>query len=186
MNIWGKFWQQFYEYKGYLTVIEGLYHTILIAIFGLLIGMLIGSIIAAVKVAGTRNKIVNVFAKIGDVYIAIFRGTPIVVQLLIFYYLLFPSLGIHIDGLYVAIIAYGFNSGAYVAEIMRGGINSIDIGQMEAGRCLGMSYTATMFKIILPQAIKNVLPTLGNELIALVKDTSVVGFVATTDITKAL
>ena len=185
MNIWEKFWEQFYTYKGYLDVIEGLYHTLLIAVLGLLIGMVIGSIIAAVKVAGTRNKIANVFSKIGDVYIALFRGTPIVVQLLIFYYILFPALNINIDGLAVAIITYGFNSGAYVAEIMRGGINSIDIGQTEAGRCLGLSFSATMFKIVLPQAIKNVLPTLGNELIALVKDTSVVGFVATVDLTKA-
>ncbi len=184
-KLWSKFWLQFYTYEGYKDVIKGLGNTLLIAVLGLLIGMVIGCIIAAIKVAGTRNKVAQVFSYIADIYIGIFRGTPIVVQLLIFYYILFPALNINLDGLFVAIITYGFNSGAYVAEIMRGGINSVDIGQTEAGRCLGLTFTATMFKIVLPQAIKNVLPTLGNELIALVKDTSVVGFVATLDLTKA-
>lgn len=183
--MWDKFWLHFYTYGGYKEVLKGLSNTLLIAVLGLLIGMVIGSIIAAAKVAGTRNKVAGVFAKIFDVYIALFRGTPLVVQLLIFYYILFPTIGLKVDPLYVAIIAYGFNSGAYVAEIMRGGINSVDIGQMEAGRCVGFSFTTTMFKIILPQAFKNVLPTLGNELIALVKDTSVVGFIAVVDLTKA-
>ena len=185
MNIWQKFWEQFYTFKGYEKVLSGLGNTLLIAAIGLIIGMIIGSLIAAVKVAGTRNTVAKIFSVIGDIYVALFRGTPIVVQLLVFYYILFPLMNINLDGLFVAIIAYGFNSGAYVSEIMRGGINSIDIGQTEAGRCLGLSFSATMFKIVLPQAVKNVLPTLGNELIALVKDTSVVGFVATTDLTLA-
>ncbi len=185
MSIWDKFWQQVIEFEGYKDILQGLGNTLLIAVVGLVIGLLIGCIIAAVKVAGTRNKVANAFSKIGDVYVAVFRGTPIVVQLLIFYYILFPALNINLDGLSVAIITYGFNSGAYVSEIMRGGIESVDKGQMEAGRCVGLSFVSTMFKIVLPQAVKNVLPTLGNELIALVKDTSVVGFVATVDLTKA-
>lgn len=182
MSIWEKFWLEFYEREAYKTVLTGLGNTLLIAVMGLFIGLIIGSLVAAVKIAGERSKVGSFFAKICDVYIAVFRGTPIVVQLLIFYYIILTGA---LDGLWVAIITYGLNSGAYVAEIMRGGINSIDKGQMEAGRCVGMSFVATMLKIVLPQAIKNVLPTLGNELIALVKDTSVVGFIATTDLTKA-
>lgn len=179
--MWDKFWLEFYTRQGYTLVLEGLGNTLLIAVLGLCIGMVIGSLIAAIKVAGTRNKVMNVFAKICDVYITLFRGTPLVVQLLIFYFILFPGL----DSLFVAILSYGLNSGAYVAEIMRGGIDSVDPGQMEAGRCVGLSFTSSMFKVVLPQAVKNVLPTLGNELIALVKDTSVVGFVAVSDLTKA-
>lgn len=185
MAIWNKFWDQFYGNKGYLTVLDGLQNTLIIAVLGLCIGMIIGSIVAAIKVAATRSKVAKVFAAICDVYVALFRGTPIVVQLLIFYYILFPSLAAKMGSLFVAVLTYGLNSGAYVAEIMRGGINSVDIGQTEAGRCVGLSFSATMFKIVFPQAVKNVLPTLGNELIALVKDTSVVGFIATTDLTQA-
>lgn len=179
--MWDKFWLEFYTRQGYELVLEGLGHTLLIAVLGLFIGMVIGSLIAAIKVAGTRSKVVNVFAKICDVYVMLFRGTPLVVQLLIFYFILFPGL----DSLFVAILSYGLNSGAYVSEIMRGGIDSVEPGQMEAGRCVGLSFTSSMFKVVLPQAIKNVLPTLGNELIALVKDTSVVGFIAVSDLTKA-
>jgi polar amino acid transport system permease protein len=133
-----------------------------------------------------ENKIARFFGFIGDLYVTVFRGTPLVVQLLIFYYILFPALNIRIESLVVAIVTFGMNSGAYVAEIMRGGIKSIDKGQFEAGRALGLSYGTTMFKIVIPQAVKNILPTLGNEFIALIKDTSVVGFIATLDITQAL
>ena len=107
-----------------------------------------------------------------------------VVQLLVFYYVLMPLMGIKIDGLNVAITVFGLNSGAYVSEIMRGGILSVDPGQLEGGRSVGMSYATTMFKIVIPQAIKNILPTLGNEFITLVKETSIVSFVGAMDLYK--
>ena len=183
---WDLFIRSFEEYEGGKTILEGLKNTMLIALLGLLIGIVIGTIIAVIKVMPRENKVAKFFGYIGDLYVTIFRGTPLVVQLLIFYYILFPAMGLKIDSLIVAVVTFGMNSGAYVAEIMRGGIQSIDKGQFEAGRALGLSYGTTMSKIVLPQAVKNILPTLGNEFIALIKDTSVVGFIATLDITQAL
>ena len=126
----------------------------------------------------------RILDKICTVYVGFFRGTPLVVQLLIAYYVLWPLMGISVPPLETSIIVFGLNSAAYVSEIMRGGILSVDPGQMEAGRALGLSYSTTMLKIVIPQAIKNILPTLGNEFIALIKDTSVVSFVAATDLYK--
>lgn len=183
---WKAFVRSFTDYGGAETVLTGLKNTVLIAVFGLIIGIFIGTIIAVIKVMPRENKVARVFGFLGDLYVTVFRGTPIVVQLLIFYYILFPAMGLRIDSLVVAIVTFGMNSGAYVAEIMRGGIQSIDKGQFEAGRALGLSYGATMLRIVIPQATKNILPTLGNEFIALVKDTSVVGFIATLDLTQAL
>ena len=158
-------------------------NTLIIAVLGLVIGIILGPLVAGAQGAGRRNKVAKVFARIGDVYTAVFRGTPIIVQLLIFHFIIFA--GVNIDGLIEAVLVFGLNSGAYVSEIMRGGILSVDAGQMEAGRTLGLSYTTTMLKVVFPQAIKNVVPTLGNELIALTKDTSVAGYVATMDLTRA-
>jgi polar amino acid transport system permease protein len=119
-------------------------------------------------------------------YIALFRGTPMVVQLLIGYWVLLPLMGITVNsGIPVAVIVFGLNSGAYVSEIMRGGINSVDKGQMEAGRAVGLTYATTMLRIVVPQAIKNILPTLGNEFIVLIKETSIVSFIAVTDLYKS-
>ena len=115
-------------------------------------------------------------------YVELFRGTPIVVQLLIFYYVLLPIWGIRMSGVEVSMLVFGLNSGAYISEIMRSGILSVDSGQMEAGRAVGLSFGTTMIKIVIPQAVKNILPTLGNEFIALVKETSVVSFVGATDL----
>ena len=185
MSKWNKFIKSFITNKGYETVLSGLGATMSIAFFGFLIGLIIGLVIASVKEAGTQNKVAKGISKVGDVYVAFFRGTPIIVQLLLVYYVLFPALGLTVDKLIVAIVTFGMNSGAYVSEIMRGGINSVDKGQMEAGRSLGLSYSKTMLKIVLPQAFKNMLPTLGNEIIALVKDTSVVSFIAVVDLTNA-
>ena len=126
----------------------------------------------------------RILDKICTVYVGFFRGTPLVVQLLIAYYVLWPLMGVNISSLNTSIIVFGLNSAAYVSEIMRGGILSVDSGQMEAGRALGLSYGTTMMKIVIPQAVKNILPTLGNEFIALIKDTSVVSFVAATDLYK--
>ena len=183
MSKWDVFYEQLITQGGYKDVLLGLRNTLVIAVCGLLIGIFIGTVIACVQVAGKRNKIAKGFSIAGTVYTAVFRGTPIIVQLLIFHYILFQN--INIDGLLEAIIIFGLNSGAYVAEIMRGGIESVDAGQLEAGRTLGMSYITAMIKIVFPQAIKNVIPTLGNELIALTKDTSVAGYVATMDLTRA-
>lgn len=167
-------------------IIKGLFNTLIIAVCGLLIGIVIGTVVAITKVAPKYKKINKILDKITSVYVAIFRGTPIVVQLLLMYYVLFPLIGLSgIPALMVAVIVFGLNSGAYVAEIMRGGINSVDKGQMEAGRALGMGYWKTMFKIVVPQAIKNILPTLGNEFISLIKETSVVSFISVADLYKA-
>lgn len=182
---WDKFIEAFITNEGYKEVLSGLGNTFRIAFFGFLIGILIGTVIAVIIIASKKNKIAKAFSLIGDVYVAFFRGTPIVVQLLLVYYVFFPALGIKADKLLVAIMAFGMNSGAYVSEIMRSGIMSVDVGQTEAGRSLGLSYGVTMAKIVLPQAVKNILPTLGNELIALIKDTSVVSFIAIVDLTNA-
>lgn len=188
MNIGAKvsiFIKEFFNNGGWERVITvGLRNTLLIAVLGLLIGIVIGTLIASVKVMPKYKLIVRILDKIGTVYVGFFRGTPIVVQLLLSYYVLWPLLGLAIDPLTTCIIVFGLNSAAYVSEIMRGGINSVDIGQMEAGRSLGLSYGTTMMKIVIPQAVKNILPTLGNEFIALVKDTSVVSFVAAIDLYK--
>lgn len=167
-------------------LLTGLRNTVLIAVLGLLIGILIGTIIAIVKVAPKNKWYMNLLDKIGTFYVAVFRGTPMVVQLLIAYYVLIPTIGIKgVEPLSVAIIVFGLNSAAYVSEIMRGGLNSVDRGQLEAGRALGLSYPVTMVKIIIPQAIKNILPTLGNEFITLIKETSVVSFVTVVDLYTA-
>lgn len=188
MDFSGKFdvfWELFIEQGGWKRVVTvGLVNTLLIAILGLLIGIIIGTLIGAVKVMPKYKLLPKILDKICTVYVGFFRGTPIVVQLLIGYYVLWPLMGVTISPLATSIIIFGLNSAAYVSEIMRGGILSIDPGQMEAGRALGLSYSTTMLKIVIPQAIKNILPTLGNEFIALIKDTSVVSFVAATDLYK--
>ena len=183
--MWDSFYEQFITYDGYKIVLQGLLNTMVIALVGLVIGIVIGTIVAVIHVAGTRNKVARVFAVIGDVYTTIFRGTPIVVQLLVFHFVLFPLMRLNVPGVWESVLVFGLNSGAYVSEIMRGGIQSVDVGQLEAGRTLGLSFTVTMLKVVFPQAIKNVIPTLGNELIAITKDTSVAGYVGTTDLTVA-
>ncbi len=181
--MWDIFYEQFVTKGGYKNVLLGLRNTLIIAIAGLAIGIIIGTLVAVLQVAGKRNIVAYVFSWVGTVYTSLFRGTPIIVQLLIFHYIIFAS--VEIDSLLEAVIVFGLNSGAYVSEIMRGGIMSVDIGQTEAGRTLGLSYATTMLKVVFPQAIKNVVPTLGNELIALTKDTSVASYVATMDLTNA-
>ena len=183
---WEKFISTMQNERFQQDLLEGLCNTVEVAVLGLLIGILIGSLIAVIKVAPKYKLINRVLDKICSVYVAIFRGTPIVVQLLLAYYVILPTLEIRgVGSLTVGVIVFGMNSGAYVSEIMRRGLNSVDIGQMEAGRALGLSYSATMIKIIIPQAIKNILPTLGNEFITLIKETAVVGYVGAMDITKA-
>ncbi len=177
-----KFWQVFYQHNGYARVLSGLQNTLLIAIFGLAIGIAIGTLIATVEVFPKYKLLPRIFNKIGRFYVALFRGTPVVVQLLVTYYVALPLMGINMSSLNVCILVFGLNSGAYVAEIMRGGILSVDPGQMEAGRAVGLSYGITMMKVVVPQAVKNILPTIGNEFIALIKETSVVSFVGALDL----
>ena len=179
------FYEQFFTKGGYKVALEGLLATVEIAVFGLLIGVLFGTLIAVVRVMPKYKTLPKVLDIICNIYVGFFRGTPMVVQLLVGYYVLLPSMGIRADGLVVAIIIFGLNSAAYVSEIMRSGIQSVDIGQLEAARALGMPYAMAMMKIVIPQSIKNILPTLGNEFIVLIKDTSIVSFIAVVDITKA-
>lgn len=167
---------------GYEKVLTGLQNTLTIAISGLLIGIVIGTLIATVRVIPKYKLMPRILNAICSFYVELFRGTPIVVQLLIFYYVLLPIWGIRMSGVEVSMLVFGLNSGAYISEIMRSGILSVDSGQMEAGRAVGLSFGTTMLMIVIPQAIKNILPTLGNEFIALVKETSVVSFVGATDL----
>lgn len=176
------FWDFFINKNGYSTVLLGLKNTIIIAISGLIIGIVIGTVIAGVRVVPKNNPIIKILDKICQLYVNLFRGTPIVVQLLVFYYVLIPLMGMHINSVGVAVAVFGMNSGAYISEIMRAGILSVDPGQMEGGRSVGLSFGTTMMKIIIPQAVKNILPTLGNEFISLIKETSVVSFVGATDL----
>ena len=182
---WENFYSQFILKGGYKTALQGLLATIEIAVLGLVIGIILGTLIALCKVMPKYKVLPRVLSAICDVYVGFFRGTPVVVQLLLGYYVLLPALGIASDALMVAIIIFGLNSGAYVSEIMRAGIQSVDGGQLEAGRAVGLPYWTAMAKIVIPQSIKNILPTLGNEFIVLIKETSVVSFIAVVDITKA-
>ncbi len=166
----------------YMTLIDGFSKTLQITIGALLIGIVIGTIVAIIKVFCEGNKKLKIFDVICNIYLTVIRGTPVVVQLLIMFFIVFVSAD---DGTWVATLTFGINSGAYVAETIRSGILAIDKGQMEAGRSLGLSAAKTMWLIILPQAFKNILPAIGNEMIALLKETSVAGYVAVIDLTKA-
>ena len=170
------------ERGGYKEVLIGLQNTVLIAVAGLIIGTVIGTLIAAVRVLPKYSKVVKALDGFCSFYVGLFRGTPMVVQLLVFYYVMLPLMGIRMSSVVVAITVFGLNSGAYISEIMRAGILSVDPGQMEGARSVGLSYTSAMMKIVIPQAIKNILPTLGNEFIALIKETSVVSFVGANDL----
>ncbi|MGN1134160.1 MAG: amino acid ABC transporter permease [Oscillospiraceae bacterium] len=176
------FLKAFIDGKGYKTVIEGLQHTVTIAVLGLIIGIIVGTLIATVRVLPKYKTLPKVLNGICSVYVGFFRGTPMVVQLLLFYYVLMPIIGLKMPSVTVATWVFGLNSGAYISEIMRSGIQSVDPGQMEGGRSLGLSYSTTMIRIVIPQAVKNILPTLGNEFITLIKETSVVSFIGATDL----
>lgn len=164
----------------YLT--DGLATTLIITLFALIMGLALGFVVAYVRVTYYNTGRLKVPNAICGVYLSIIRGTPVVVQLMIIYFVIFASF--NVNKVVAAIIAFGINSGAYVAEIFRSGIMSIDAGQMEAGRSLGLSYGQTMWRIIMPQAVKNVLPALANEMITLLKETSVSGYIAVQDLTK--
>lgn len=166
----------------YLWFLKGIGNTLLIALFATLMGVVIGTVVAVIKVLHNQTGKLKILNTIGEFYSTVIRGTPVVVQLLIAYNIIFVYSS---NPVLVGIITFGINSGAYVSEIMRGGILSIDIGQTEAGRSLGLGGTTTMFKIVFPQALKAVLPSIGNEFISLLKETSVIGYLGVVDLTKA-
>lgn len=158
--------------------VSGLGYTLLISLFSVLLGLVIGILMALMRLS--KSKILR--AVLG-IYIDIIRGTPTMVQLLIIYFVIFAN--VHIDKWVVGFIAFGINSGAYIAEIVRGGILSVNIGQTEAGRSLGMTHKQTMASIVMPQAMKNILPALGNEFVVLIKETAVIGMIANIDLVGA-
>lgn len=173
----------FITYDRWMSLLRGLVVTLKVTFFAVILGFVLGFSVAIVRDVYENTKKLKALNFLCNVYLTVIRGTPVVVQLLIIYFVIFSS--IKIDKSIAAVLAFGINSGAYQAEIFRSGINSIPKGQMEAGRSLGFSYRQTMVNIIMPQAIKNVLPTLGNEFIVLMKETSVAGYIALEDLTKA-
>ena len=177
-----KFAQNFIEDNRWQYLLNGLGVTLQVTLFALIIGIAVGFLIAAIRSTYDLNGTLKIPNAICKIYITIIRGTPVVVQLLIIYYVIFAA--VDVDKIIVAVLAFGINSSAYVAEIFRSGIMSIDKGQFEAGRSLGFNYAQTMRHIIMPQAFKNVLPALGNEFIVLLKETSVAGYIALQDLTK--
>ena len=176
------FYQNFIEKDRWQYLLTGLENTLLITIFAVLIGVAIGFLVAIIRASHDKNGSLKILNFICRVYLTVIRGTPTMIQLMITYYIIFAS--VNVSKIFVAVCAFGINSGAYVAEIVRSGIMSIDRGQFEAGRSLGFNYVQTMRLIILPQAFKNVLPALGNEMIVLLKETSISGYVGTMDLTK--
>ena len=176
------FISNFIEDNRWRYITDGLKITLLVTVFAVLIGVVLGFLIAIVRTTHDKTGKLKILNAICKVYLTVIRGTPVVVQLMIIYFIIFGS--VDISKVLVAIIAFGINSGAYVAEIFRSGIMSIDNGQFEAGRSLGFNYAQTMMYIIMQQAFKNVLPTLCNEFISLLKETSVSGYIALQDLTK--
>ena len=158
--------------------VSGLGYRLLISLFSVLLGLVIGILMALMRLS--KSKILRA---VSGIYIDIIRGTPTMVQLLIIYFVIFAN--VHIDKWVVGFIAFGINSGAYIAEIVRGGILSVNIGQTEAGRSLGMTHKQTMASIVMPQAMKNILPALGNEFVVLIKETAVIGMIANIDLVGA-
>ena len=183
MNAWfEKLYDTFIVDDNYMMLLKGFGNTLIITLCALLIGVLIGGIIAIAKYYAEGNRKLKVVNWICDIYTTVIRGVPVTVLLMIFYFIIIVS---DTEGIITAIIAFGINSGAYMAELIRGGINAVDKGQMEAARSLGLSKGQAMAKIILPQAVKNILPAIGNECIALLKETSVAGYVTVVDLTRA-
>jgi len=189
-DIWGFFvsiWDSFYSSiiydNRYKYILEGLFNTITIAFFAVIIGVVIGIAIALIRNYYDKTNKLKLLNSISKLYVNIIRGTPVILQLMIIYYVIFKSVDINI--VLVGILAFGINSGAYVSEIIRAGINSIDKGQMEAGYSLGFTYSKVMQYILMPQAIRNILPALGNEFITLLKETSVASYIGIIELTKA-
>ncbi len=179
---WGaKLASTFLEDDRYMMLVDGLRNTVIITLGALCIGIVIGALVAIIKYCGEGSRAMKPLCVLCDVYTTVIRGIPVVVLLLIFYFVIMQSA----NGITVGIVTFGINSGAYMAELMRSGIGAVDAGQMEAGRSLGMSRIQTTIHVILPQAMKNILPAIGNEMIALLKETAVAGYVAVQDLTRA-
>lgn len=182
MNWFDKLYETFIVDDRYMWMVEGLGNTLIITFGALVIGVIIGTLVAVAKYYCEGNKKLRFINWLCDVYTTVIRGIPMTVLLLLFFFVLFVSAR---NGVPVAVAAFGINSGAYMAELIRSGINAVDKGQMEAARSLGMSKSQAMIKVVMPQAIKYILPAIGNECIALLKETSVAGYVAVVDVTKA-
>ena len=179
---WGnRLYETFIVDGNYLQLLTGFGNTLLITVCALLIGVALGTTIALMKFLAGEQKALKPLAVVCDCYVTAIRGIPVVVLLLIFYFLILRSA----DGVVTGIVTFGINSGAYMAEIIRAGIETVDRGQNEAARSLGLSRVQSMRRVILPQAVKNILPAVGNEMIALLKETSVAGYVAVIDLTRA-
>lgn len=184
MSAWlAKLHETFIATGYYKLILEGLKNTVIITLGALVIGVVIGTLIAVTKyfASDSRSLPLRILSFICDTYVTVIRGVPVVVLLLIFYFVIMTSA----DGVLVAILTFGINSGAYMAELIRSGINAVDKGQMEAGQSLGMSKMQAMQRVVFPQALRYILPAIGNEFIALLKETSVAGYVAVTDLTRA-
>lgn len=182
MEAWlSKYYETFIETGYYTMMFDGLKNTMIITLGALILGVLIGTLIAVVKYFGEDVPALKPFVILCDLYVTIIRGIPVVVLLLIFYFIILQSA----EGVVVGILTFGINSGAYMAELIRSGINAVDSGQMEAGRSLGMSKLQAMRVVVFPQAVRYILPAIGNEMIALLKETSVAGYVAVVDLTRA-
>ena len=181
VSIYNRFDKAFFVQDRWKLYLEGLGNTIIIALLATLIGTTIGVAFAMIKYVNKKSGKLNVLSKIVSLYITIIRGTPVVLQLMILYFIVFSGWD---NGILIGAITFGLNSGAYVAEIARAGFESVDDGQMEAGRSLGMSTWQTMYHIIIPQALRNCLPPLFNEFITLVKETAIVGYVGIMDLGK--
>lgn len=180
------FYNQLIVKGGYVLVLEGIVVTIVLAVFGLLIGVVIGTLLAILLTKEDKNTFEKILVCVGKLYVGFFRGTPIVVQLLFIYFVILPLLGLAgSSALLVAVVIFGLNSGAYVSEIIRSGILSVDNGQNEAARALGLNSKQSMRFVVFPQALKNSLPNLGNEFITLLKETSVANYVTVHDLTYA-
>lgn len=180
------FYYQVITKGGYILVLEGIAVTLVLAICGLFLGIVIGTLLAILFTKEDKNRLESILVVAARLYVGFFRGTPIVVQLLFIYFVILPLFGLAgSSALLVAVVIFGLNSGAYVSEIIRGGILSVDSGQNEAARALGLNFKQSMRCVVFPQALKNALPNLGNEFIALLKETSVANYVTVHDLTYA-
>ena len=183
MSFTERLYDNFIADNRWMYLLRGLGNTLLITFLAVILGIVLGFVIAIIRSTNEKNgnlKTLNAFCK---VYLTVIRGTPVLVQLMLMFFAFLPVIGVH-SPLVAAVLAFGLNSAAYVAEIVRSGIMSIDLGQFEAGRSLGFNYIQTMRYIVIPQAFKNVLPALANEFIVLLKETSVCGFIGMIDLTR--